>query len=696
MRIVIIGAGPTSLGALYRLRDIGAINFERVQIILLEQTRHPGGLASSNRDDNNFLWDNGGHVVFSHYEYFNTVLNNAIHNWNYRNRSSFVFMRGGDGLRRFIPYPLQNNIHLMDNEFQKASLEGLEMVERLGMPTEPKTVLNFNQWLLNTFGKGLCDIFMIKYNTKVWTVDPAEMNSVWVDERVAVPDIATIKDKIHKQKTKQLKNDEPWGFDHYFQFPQYGGTGGLWRQVADKIPQGWFHYGHRVTELNLDNKQLRVELNNEHYYVLSYDVLITAVPLDALVNMITDDNRVVHNMKQLSQQLLYSRTHIVGVGLRGQPPAYLQDKSWIYFPDSDAPFYRATVFSLYASDNVPGGRSDIYWSLMCEIAEPKQSSNNDAEYWSRDSLLEHSITALIDYGYIKRSDIASQYYHRLGHGYPIPSIKRDDILASIQPWLESNSVYSRGRFGGWKYEVSSQDHSFMQGVEIVDYLLSDIPEETYPNPTEVNSMKSSDRRLPMNSVKREKDYELVVSHETQDLSWLLSYSKHVHVYTKDYSSLPSFQFNMWNYIKNIKGNSFTFLYHITTNYYNLADVTVFIGEENCDKNIVKNYPQAMITDIAFSNLATLSSWDTERLLNTTSTTTEDCTLGEYWKEHFSNGHPEAITWSKSTCFAVSRNRILSRDIVFYNNLMDSITDHNNIGLIDHYIQLLWYSIFNQY
>jgi hypothetical protein len=34
-------------------------------------------------------------------------------------------------------------------------------------------------------------------------------------------------------------------------------------------------------------------------------------------------------------------------------------------------------------------------------------------------------------------------------------------------------------FGGWKYEVSNQDHAFMQGVEALDRLISGKPETTY-------------------------------------------------------------------------------------------------------------------------------------------------------------------------------------------------------------------------
>ena len=46
------------------------------------------------------------------------------------------------------------------------------------------------------------------------------------------------------------------------------------------------------------------------------------------------------------------------------------------------------------------------------------------------------------------------------------------------PYLEQHDIYSRGRFGMWKYEVANTDHTLMQGVELVNRLLLGEPETT--------------------------------------------------------------------------------------------------------------------------------------------------------------------------------------------------------------------------
>ena len=48
---------------------------------------------------------------------------------------------------------------------------------------------------------------------------------------------------------------------------------------------------------------------------------------------------------------------------------------------------------------------------------------------------------------------------------------RDAVLAKALPWLREQGIWSRGRFGSYKYEVGNQDHSLMLGVECADNVL---------------------------------------------------------------------------------------------------------------------------------------------------------------------------------------------------------------------------------
>ncbi len=70
---------------------------------------------------------------------------------------------------------------------------------------------------------------------------------------------------------------------------------------------------------------------------------------------------------EMGDGLVYSSTHVVGVGIRGAMPH--GTKCWLYFPEDDCPFYRVTVFSNYAKSNCPGDfRGRVLSSL---VAHPR-------------------------------------------------------------------------------------------------------------------------------------------------------------------------------------------------------------------------------------------------------------------------------------------------------------------------------------
>ena len=87
----------------------------------------------------------------------------------------------------------------------------------------------------------------------------------------------------------------------------------------------------------------------------------------------------------------------------------------------------------------------------------------------------------------EEDEIVSWFHHRLEHGYPTPSLKRDNALEYILPKLKSKNIWSRGRFGAWKYEVANQDHSVMQGVEAINNMLYGTAEMTLNHPNIVNA-----------------------------------------------------------------------------------------------------------------------------------------------------------------------------------------------------------------
>jgi protoporphyrinogen oxidase len=459
-KIVIIGAGPTGLGAAWRLNQLGYSNWS-----LIERSNIAGGLAGSITDEKGFTWDLGGHVQFSHYGYFDDLMDELLgeEGWLYHERESWVWIR-----ERFVPYPFQLNIRKLPVNEIKECISGLVRLYKNGSSAPPH---NFGEWIEATFGSGLARIFMRPYNFKVWAYPPEDLNFSWIGERVAVVDLERVLNNIFDEK-----DDISWGPNNTFRFPKHGGTGSVWRECARRLPQERLRFDTEVSSINPDEHALTLASGE----VVNYDLLLTTVPLDIMVSLAGLDQ-----FESETKKLLHSSTHIFGIGLNGSPPADLKTKCWLYFPESNCPFYRVTVFSNYSPFNVPDISRN--WSLMAEVSESPSKPVSDPN-----QLMEDVIQGMLNTKLIRsRTEIIDKFQVRLEHGYPTPSLERDEIIYSVLPQLEDFGIYSRGRFGAWRYEVSNQDHSLMQGVEWVDRMLGNGSEETLWHPEIVNSRTRS-------------------------------------------------------------------------------------------------------------------------------------------------------------------------------------------------------------
>ncbi len=442
-QIVIIGAGPCGLGCARELERLGHKRWKS-----FERWPVAGGAASSFVDPAGFTWDLGGHVVFSHYGEFDKVLEETMGDEVYHHeRSSYI--RFAD---RWVPYPFQNNLRHLPPEPAYECLLGL--IEASG----GSIGMDFATWMEATFGGGITHHFMRPYNFKVWATPPERMAAHWIAERVSVVD--------HKRALRSIvfeEDDAAWGPNNMFMFPAEGGTGEIYRRLARRF-EDHIAYERELAQVDSEEKTLTFSDGAQE----SYDKLVSTMPIDRLVGIL---KHCPDSVRAAAEDLEHNGVYMVGIGYE-EP--LKDDKSWLYFPQDHAPFYRATNFAKYSPANVPEADTGRYSAYMTETSYSRYKPE------PREGLEERVEEGLRASGVVEgRPEVASTHVIDIDYAYPVPTMKRNQALEVIQPWLMEQGIFSRGRFGSWKYEIGNMDHAVKMGIDVARLLVGGTPEEVW-------------------------------------------------------------------------------------------------------------------------------------------------------------------------------------------------------------------------
>jgi protoporphyrinogen oxidase len=442
-QITILGAGPTGLGTAYRLAELGYDQWE-----IYERADYVGGLASSYRDEHGFIWDHGGHVMFSHYTYFDDLVEKMLRgDYDQHMREAWVWMCG-----RFVPYPFQNNIHRLPRDVFLECIMGIIESQKASLPRD-----HFAQWVCAVFGEGIARHFMVPYNFKVWAHPLEMMSTQWQGDRVPTVDVERI-----LQNLIDDRDDVSWGPNNMFKFPLLG-TGMLYDRIAEALPK----------RVNLERLAVDIDISAKVVAfadgsATTYDKLVTTMPLKELVKCIRNcPPEVVAAVAELH----HTSGLFIGIGVAAPCES---TKCWMYFPESNSPFYRVTYLSNYSPEVTPGPG---YFSLLAEVSSSPYKPENSEDVIDR--TIEGMVASELLTPAQAAQKILSRQLLQVPYSYPVPTIGRDQALSIIQPWLMSNDIYSRGRFGAWRYEIGNTDHSVMMGVELADYLVDGVPETTW-------------------------------------------------------------------------------------------------------------------------------------------------------------------------------------------------------------------------
>jgi protoporphyrinogen oxidase len=460
MKIFVIGLGPTGLGFLSAFNE--DLTSETNSISAVDTNSYFGGLSYSD-SSRGYRIEAGSHIFHSHYAKFNEITELTCPMVSNKRISLIRF------LDEWIPYPFQSNVHLISDKHKierDQMLEGLKEAHNSSIGSK-----NMEEWAVQKMGKPVYDLFYKPLNTKSWSVDPKELGTSWVGDRVPPAIVATSK----------APSITSWGPNSTFMYPVFGGSGVVWSTIGEDLKSDKrisIGLGCHVDAIRLNGKFTVAYTNSDEDFMIDddIDIIVNTGPITELVEMLPN---VPEEVSIAVKKLKSNRLIIVRFGMIGEIPEAIKDATWIYFPESKYPWYRIGVSSNISPKNAPHG----CWSIMFEC-----SSTDKLNKESLENLEKECVQGVLDLGFINDikyiDDINTKQYPL---NYPLPTIDRDSSLSIVQKYLESMGIYSRGRFGGWKYEVGNMDHSFMQGYELYNRLFKSIPEITYFNPEEVNS-----------------------------------------------------------------------------------------------------------------------------------------------------------------------------------------------------------------
>jgi protoporphyrinogen oxidase len=267
--------------------------------------------------------------------------------------------------------------------------------------------------------------------------------------------------------------DKGWGPNNKFKYPLRGGTGALYTAF---LPYVRDHLHLNKAAVSVDPRAKQVRFSDGE--VVDYDLLLSTMPLDLLINRILD---VPEYVRRATRGLHHSSGFIVGVGVQRR---YDSSKCWMYFPEPSAPFYRVTYLSNYSPYMTPDPDHTLF------LSETSYSAHKPED---KSTIIDRVIQGLLNVKLIEASDlplIRSTYLIDVDYSYPVPTVDRNASLNVLQGYLRDYDIYSRGRFGAWEYEIGNMDHSVMQGVEVVNWWLFQEKEVTWKDFSESKTMPS--------------------------------------------------------------------------------------------------------------------------------------------------------------------------------------------------------------
>ena len=443
--LVIIGAGPAGLTAAYELAN------SNKRIIVLEKKSQVGGLAETKVFEK-YRYDIGPHRFFTkNKEVYNLFLEMLDKDAVEVNRKTRILFKNS-----YFDYPLTPVNALFGlGIFESIAIGFSYIFARVKSYLKISKINNFEDWVVDKFGKKLFNNFFKNYTEKVWGIDCKDIGSDWAAQRIKGLSLSTaIKFALFPNSKKRPKT-----LVDKFYYPRLG-AGMLWEKFEDFITSNDIEVSKnkKVTNIKKESDKFTVTYENSEGIIHSVDTqnIFFSNPLLEFIDIFDDDTpqRVIDSAKSLEY-----RNHI---SVHVTVDKKLFDDNWIYIHSPNLKMARIADFTNFSKDMSQEGTYPLTLEYFCFESD---------EIWNKDneniiSFALNELKSIFD----EEFNIIHSAVSRNAKAYPVIKTGYQMHIEVIKEWLSSlHNITAIGRSGMFKY--NNQDHAMATGLYAARTLL---------------------------------------------------------------------------------------------------------------------------------------------------------------------------------------------------------------------------------
>ena len=435
--VVIIGAGPAGLSAAHELSN------STKNILIIEKQKQVGGLAQTKVFDK-YRYDIGPHRFFTKNEEVNKLFLDMLADDAVKvSRKTRILFKGS-----YFDYPLTPINALFGLGMLESIRIGFSYIyARIKSYLKISKIDNFEDWVIDRFGKRLYLNFFKNYTEKVWGIDCKDIGKDWAAQRIKGLSLSTaIKFALFPNSKKRPKTlvDE-------FYYPKLG-AGMLWEKFEDSIINNGISIikNSPVEEINKTQDGLEIIYKEKEKRVtIKTKNIFFSNPLLEFIKIF--NTKIPEEVYMEANKLDY-RNHI-SVHLTIDKKLF--DDNWIYVHSPELKLARISDFTNFSEFMSANNEFPLTLEYFCfENDEIWNSSNQEIINFG---LAELKAIFPVEFN-ILHSEVS-----RNAKAYPVIQTGFENSINIIKSWLKTQSeITAIGRSGMFKY--NNQDHAMATGI----------------------------------------------------------------------------------------------------------------------------------------------------------------------------------------------------------------------------------------